>query len=77
MKWNSFDLMGANFFELLKKAMQVDEQNPAIAEAKVLLRSYIDSPCYVTVKLDGTNVGIDNKGLVVGRNTTIKEGQSY
>ena len=23
------------------------------------------------------NVGIDNKGLVVGRNTTIKEGQSY
>jgi len=45
--------------------------------AKKTLRTLMDSPCYVTVKLDGTNVGIDNKGLVVGRNTVIKEGQSY
>jgi hypothetical protein len=88
MKWNSFNLMGADFYDLVKKICTSGGTTPSHPDAieamlatrkkfKDQLSGFIDSPCTVTVKLDGTNVGIDNKGLVVGRNTPIKEGETY
>ena len=35
------------------------------------LKSWIESPVSATIKLDGTNVGIDNEGMMVGRNMII------
>ena len=32
---------------------------------------WLDAPCCATVKLDGTNVGIDGQGLIVGRNYVV------
>ena len=32
---------------------------------------WLDAPCCATVKLDGTNVGIDGQGQIVGRNYVV------
>jgi len=41
------------------------------------LSSWLDAPCVATVKLDGTNVGMDANGLLVGRNVVIQPGATY
>ena len=38
---------------------------------------WLDAPCSATVKLDGTNLGIDREGLVVGRNYVVPRQELY
>lgn len=38
---------------------------------------WLDAPCSATVKLDGTNLGIDQQGLVVGRNYVVPRQELY
>lgn len=41
------------------------------------LQTWLEAPCVATVKLDGTNVGVDDAGMLVGRNTVIAPGETY
>lgn len=72
MKWPSFNLMGADFSYIVQKI----KGGSVEWHSKVLL-DLIEAPVYATIKLDGTNVGMDNTGLLFGRNTAIPAGQSY
>ena len=76
MKWPSFELLGGDLAYLAKKVKESNGRPDQAGKIEHLMR-IIESPCYATIKLDGTNVGGDNAGLVVGRNTVIKAGESY
>merc|ERR1711881_684447 len=41
------------------------------------VETWLQSPCFASVKIDGTNVGVDNEGRLVGRNLEIERGASY
>jgi len=71
MKWPSFNIMGADLAYIIQKIKKGSDFH------KKIIRDIIDAPCSATVKLDGTNVGIDNNGLLFGRNTAIPDGQNY
>jgi hypothetical protein len=48
----------------------------AMAELDVAA-DWLNAPCCATVKLDGTNVGIDGRGLLVGRNYVVPPEERY
>lgn len=82
MKWPQFEQLGRDFYDQLKPTIDQlasganvldDESKACLAR----LQFWLDAPCVATVKLDGTNVGVDDAGLVVGRNTVVAPGDSY
>lgn len=66
LKWPSFNLLGADLCHFAND----EKQHEFLGKEKCLetLQKWMDSPVCVTVKLDGTNVGMDSEGLLVGRN---------
>jgi len=82
LKWPSFEQLGKDFCEQLKPTIEClasgkDELDDEARQGLSRLESWLSAPCVATVKLDGTNVGVDDAGLVVGRNTTITPGETY
>eukprot|EP00933_Yihiella_yeosuensis_P024700 TRINITY_DN19144_c0_g1_i1.p1 TRINITY_DN19144_c0_g1~~TRINITY_DN19144_c0_g1_i1.p1 ORF type:complete len:434 (+),score=122.22 TRINITY_DN19144_c0_g1_i1:78-1379(+) len=84
LKWPEFEQLGREFFTHLQPALKallaaddVEELHPKVERGLRRVEAWLDSPCVATVKLDGTNVGIDDSGLLVGRNLTIEPGQTY
>lgn len=82
LKWPSFEQLGREMYESLVPALEQletgakdldDEAKRGVAR----IQSWLDAPCVATIKLDGTNVGVDDAGLVVGRNTVIAPGEKY
>ena len=91
-QWPSIKQLGRavydELFPLLKEIARETKGEGLGAGERVLVRgrldtwrspldAWMDSPCIVTVKLDGSNAGVDNKGEVVGRSTVIERGKSY
>jgi len=82
LKWPEFEQLGRDFYLALKPVMEQleagDEELDEIAQASLRrVEQWLGAPCAATIKLDGTNVGIDELGMVVGRNTVITPGESY
>mmetsp|Transcript_66712 Transcript_66712/g.169063 ORF Transcript_66712/g.169063 Transcript_66712/m.169063 type:complete len:420 (+) Transcript_66712:74-1333(+) len=82
LQWPSFEQLGRDFYEKLRLALSElqagkTELSEKAKESLDMLQVWLDAPCVASVKLDGTNVGIDDSGLVVGRNKVCEPGQSY
>lgn len=82
LKWPSFEQLGRDFYDNLKPCLDQLENgsqglDSVAHEGLARLKAWLDAPCVATVKLDGTNVGVDNEGLIVGRNTVVPAGQPY
>lgn len=82
LKWPSIDAVGKAFYEQLMSTLILRGRGgPAMhgkAERKMaLLQGWLDSPCVVTFKLDGTNVGIADDGMIVGRKQVLAPMGSY
>lgn len=82
LKWPQFEQLGRDFYDQLKPTIDQhtsgaggfdDEARRGLTQ----LQTWLDAPCVATVKLDGTNVGVDNTGLIVGRNTVVAPGDTY
>jgi hypothetical protein len=82
LKWPQFEQLGREFYDKLKPAIDQiasgagkldDEAQRDLAK----LQSWLDAPCVATVKLDGTNLGVDDSGVMVGRNTEVTRGETY
>lgn len=82
MKWPEFEQLGRDVHDHLKLALgqllSGEDQVTGKAMSKLhRLAAWLDSPCVATVKLDGTNLGIDEHGGIFGRNHPVPKGQSY
>jgi hypothetical protein len=82
LKWPETEQLGREFYEHIKPALDQLAGGASKLDDKELegitkLQAWLDAPCVATVKLDGTNVGVDNAGLMVGRNVVIEPGQNY
>jgi len=82
LKWPQFEQLGRDFYNQLKPtivqlASGAEKLDDEAQQGLTRLRCWLDAPCVATVKLDGTNVGVDNGGLVVGRNTIVAPGDTY
>lgn len=82
LKWPSFEQLGRDFYNNLKPAFDQLASGEKNFDDKarnhlLKLQSWLDAPCVATVKLDGTNVGVDDAGLIVGRNTIVAQGETY
>lgn len=82
MKWPSFEQLGRDFYDNLKPALDqitadAKELDELAARGVARIEHWLEAPCYATVKLDGTNVGVDETGLMVGRNKVIEPGATY
>jgi hypothetical protein len=82
LKWPSFEQLGRDFYDNVKPCLDQLENgsqglDSVAHEGLAQLKAWLDAPCVATVKLDGTNVGVDNEGLIVGRNTVVPAGQAY
>eukprot|EP00928_Gymnodinium_smaydae_P016884 TRINITY_DN1639_c0_g1_i2.p1 TRINITY_DN1639_c0_g1~~TRINITY_DN1639_c0_g1_i2.p1 ORF type:complete len:420 (-),score=110.19 TRINITY_DN1639_c0_g1_i2:155-1414(-) len=82
LKWPGFEQLGRDFCDSIRPALEQlsagettfdDEATAGLSR----LERWLNSPCVATVKLDGTNVGVDNTGLIVGRNQVVAPGASY
>mmetsp|Transcript_172495 Transcript_172495/g.419565 ORF Transcript_172495/g.419565 Transcript_172495/m.419565 type:complete len:421 (-) Transcript_172495:170-1432(-) len=82
LKWPEIEQLGREFYACVQHALRqlsdgqdvLDEQGQ---QGLAQLEVWLNAPCVATVKLDGTNVGVDNAGLVVGRNVAVKPGENY
>lgn len=82
LKWPEFEQLGKNFYDSVRPALQqltagTGELDDEAKGGLDRIRRWLDAPCAATMKLDGTNVGIDNTGVVVGRNFVVEPGASY
>eukprot|EP00929_Paragymnodinium_shiwhaense_P118344 TRINITY_DN90274_c0_g1_i1.p1 TRINITY_DN90274_c0_g1~~TRINITY_DN90274_c0_g1_i1.p1 ORF type:complete len:420 (-),score=124.67 TRINITY_DN90274_c0_g1_i1:257-1516(-) len=80
-KWPEFEQLGRDFHDHITPALEqvlagedIDEEAQSGLQR---LDGWLASPCFVTVKLDGTNVGVDDSGLIVGRNFAVAPGETY
>jgi len=82
LKWPEIEQLGRELYSHLQPALEelengaesISQKNKALLKH---LDEWLQAPCVATVKLDGTNVGIDNRGVVVGRNQVVEPGESY
>lgn len=82
LKWPQFEQLGRDFYLAVKPAIdqlasganKIDEE---AQHSLTRLEGWLDAACVATVKLDGTNVGVCDNGLVVGRNTVVAPGETY
>lgn len=84
LKWPQFEQLGKRICEILQPALSQLVQGVdavELTQESILGLKYVEtwlqSPCFTTVKIDGTNVGVDNEGRLVGRNFVIERGASY
>jgi len=84
LKWPQFEQLGKKMSEKLQPALSqmvegvdVTELNEESILGLKYVETWLQSPCFATVKIDGTNVGVDNEGRLVGRNLEIERGASY
>jgi hypothetical protein len=84
LKWPQFEQLGKKMSEKLQPALSQMAQGVDVSklnEESILglriVETWLQSPCFATVKIDGTNVGVDNEGRLVGRNFEIERGASY
>jgi len=82
LKWPQFEQLGRDFYDALKPTITqlnagADELDDDAQRGLKQLRTWLQAPCVATVKLDGTNVGVSDDGLVVGRNTVVGPGETY
>lgn len=82
LKWPETEQLGREFYEHVKPALDqlaggASQLDDRASEGLAKLQAWLDAPCVATVKLDGTNVGVDNTGLMAGRNVVIEAGQNY
>jgi len=82
LKWPEIEQLGREFHECLAPALeQMTSADGAMEEEArhglAQLDAWLNAPCAATVKIDGTNVGVDNTGLLVGRNTVVEPGANY
>mmetsp|Transcript_30357 Transcript_30357/g.66460 ORF Transcript_30357/g.66460 Transcript_30357/m.66460 type:complete len:416 (+) Transcript_30357:65-1312(+) len=84
LKWPEFEQIGREFHECLQPALRQlsretsrEALHDKAARGLQRLESWLSAPCAATVKINGSNVGIDNRGLMVGRNLVIEQGDSY
>eukprot|EP00656_Telonema_subtile_P016315 TRINITY_DN18608_c0_g1_i2.p1 TRINITY_DN18608_c0_g1~~TRINITY_DN18608_c0_g1_i2.p1 ORF type:complete len:243 (-),score=74.85 TRINITY_DN18608_c0_g1_i2:862-1590(-) len=89
LPWPSFQQLGRDIYDTLNLPLSklegaAAEDSPADPEEEALcsrllqrVSNWIESPCYATVKLDGSNCGVDNAGMFVGRTTVVAPGQTY
>lgn len=82
LKWPQFEQLGRDFYNQLKPTIEqlasgADKLDVEAQQGLARLQCWLEAPCVATVKLDGTNVGVDNCGLVVGRNTIVAPGDTY
>jgi hypothetical protein len=84
LKWPQFEQLGKKMCEKLQPALSQLVQGvdaAELSEESILGLKYVEtwlqSPCFATVKIDGTNVGVDNERRLVGRNFEIERGALY
>jgi len=82
LKWPQFEQLGRDFYLAVKPAIDqlasgADKLDDEAQEGLTRLQGWLDAACVATVKLDGTNVGVCDDGLVVGRNTVVAPGETY
>jgi len=82
LKWPQFEQLGRDFYDALKPTIDqlnagADKLDDDAQRGLTQLQTWLESPCVATVKLDGTNVGVSDDGLVVGRNTVVGPGETY
>jgi len=82
LKWPQFEQLGRDFYVAVKPAIDqlasgADELDDEAQQGLTRLQCWLEAPCVATVKLDGTNVGVCDDGLVVGRNTVVEPGATY
>lgn len=82
LRYPSFDQLGLEFYNAVEPALRQLGAGASTLDGKATaglarLARWLDAPCTATVKLDGSNCGVDDSGLIVGRNTVVPEGESY
>lgn len=82
LKWLQIEQLGREFHSHLKPALDqlssgADELSEEAEHGLQKVSAWLGSPCVATVKLDGTNLGVDCAGLVVGRNCIVEPGERY
>lgn len=82
LKWPQFEQLGRDFCDALAPTITqlnagADELDDDAQRGLKQLQTWLQAPCVATVKLDGTNVGVSDDGLVVGRNTVVGPGETY
>jgi len=82
LKWPSFEQLGRDLYDNLLPVLEqlesgAEDLDDEAKQCLARIQHWLDAPCVATIKLDGTNVGIDETGLVVGRNTVIAPGENY
>jgi len=84
LKWPQFEQLPKRMCESLQPALEHLAEGGDVgnmtSEARLgisRVEGWLQSPCFATVKIDGTNVGVDNEGRLVGRNMEIEPGASY
>jgi hypothetical protein len=87
VQWPSFDQLGRAVYDELQPILSMIEQSEqnthlqahlqGSIHTSLKLQHWLDAQCVVTVKLDGSNAGVDNMGFFYGRNTIIAAGTTY
>eukprot|EP00747_Dinoflagellata_sp_TGD_P065087 gnl/TRDRNA2_/TRDRNA2_154201_c0_seq2.p1 gnl/TRDRNA2_/TRDRNA2_154201_c0~~gnl/TRDRNA2_/TRDRNA2_154201_c0_seq2.p1 ORF type:complete len:363 (+),score=42.26 gnl/TRDRNA2_/TRDRNA2_154201_c0_seq2:105-1193(+) len=80
--WPEIDPLGSAFHKALQPALKqlaagVGQLDAAALVGLTTLKRWLDAPCAATVKIDGTNLGVDNTGVVVGRYFVVEPGTCY
>eukprot|EP00927_Polykrikos_kofoidii_P038871 TRINITY_DN33312_c0_g1_i1.p1 TRINITY_DN33312_c0_g1~~TRINITY_DN33312_c0_g1_i1.p1 ORF type:complete len:439 (+),score=93.20 TRINITY_DN33312_c0_g1_i1:63-1319(+) len=82
LRWPEIEQMGRALHDCLQPALKqltsgCDSLDDKARWGLERLQSWLSAPCAATVKLDGTNVGVDNSGLIVGRNMVVEQDTTY
>jgi len=81
-KWPSFENLGRDLYDQMRPTLRqlgagAEELDGQATRGIRRVEEWLAAPCVATAKIDGTNLGVDSTGMIVGRNTVVEPGQNY